>query len=301
MNHSLHIVIATHGRPDLLKRTLDSLAQCRIPECLAKTIIIENGGTPNAELIVNRASAKLKATYQFTARGNKSWALNLALQGIDDGLVVFFDDDVRLAPHALEAYVAAANRYGEGHFFGGPFGVDYEQEPPQWLKQYLTPCALGWEPTPDNWARKGTTDFFGCNWAVFAEDVKELGGFDPDLGPSCVATGEESDLQIRLRAKGVKPQYIELAKVWHYVPSSRCSAEWLLDRAARVERGKAAVAKARRWSRLRLMIKKIGFQVEPRWIRYRLNLLFSSNEEIRFRSHYYLTRRRTTLEIMDAT
>lgn len=298
MNHPLHIVIPTHGRPDLLKRTLDSLAECRIPDCLVRTIVIENGGTPGAEEVVAGLPERVKACYRFTPQGNKSWALNLALQEIEAGLVVFFDDDVRLAPHTLEAYVSAANQHGRGHFFGGPFGVDYQQEPPQWLKRYLTPCALGWEPTSDDWARTGMTDFYGCNWAVFAQDVIDVGGFDQDLGPSCVATGEESDMQIRLRATGLQPQYVSEAKVWHYVPTNRCSAEWALNRAYHTGAGMAKVRRKEHLSRLKYAWKSITWHLSPHWILRRAISQMATDEKIRFKAAYRVARRRAMLDFL---
>lgn len=297
MHHPLHILIPTHGRTDLLQRTLDSLAACRIPSCLAGTIVIENGGQEGAEAVVAAAAPQLKASYRYTAKGNKSHALNLALQELEEGLVLFFDDDIRLHPNALEAYASAAAEIGGGHFFGGPFGVDYEAEPPDWLKRYLTPCALGWEPAAENWQPEETTTFYGCNWAAFTEDLKETGGFNEDLGPGLSASGQESDMQVRLRTAGVTPQYVPDAKVWHYVPAHRCSPEWLLDRAARFERGMAALT-ASKPTRLQCLAKQIAFRVEPRWIRRRFTSRFGANEESRFLAEYHIVCRRARLDVM---
>lgn len=42
MASSLIVVIPTAGRPDLLRRTLDSLFRCRKPSIYRKTIVIED-------------------------------------------------------------------------------------------------------------------------------------------------------------------------------------------------------------------------------------------------------------------
>jgi len=297
MHHPLYILIPTHGRPDLLRRTLDSLAMCRIPKCLAQTIVIENGGQNGAEAVTADASTRLNISYRYTAKGNKSHALNVILPELNDGLVVFFDDDVRLHANVLEAYADAAQRIGEGHFFGGPFGVDYETEPPSWLKKYLTPCALGWEPTSGNRQLDDITTFLGFNWAAFTRDLKETGGFNEDLGPGLSASGQESDMQVRLRTAGVIPEYLPDAKVWHYVPAKRCSPEWLLERAARVERGMATLATTKP-TRLQYLAKQIAFRVEPRWMRRRFTSRFGTNEESRFLAEYHIACRRARLEMM---
>jgi GT2 family glycosyltransferase len=71
----------------------------------------------------------------------------------------------------------------------------------------------------------------GFNWAAFASDMKEAGGYDCDIGPGRVfSMGEETDLQRRMLAHGVKGRYLPDAVVWHYVPAERCSKEWTLER-----------------------------------------------------------------------
>jgi hypothetical protein len=37
-------------------------------------------------------------------------------------------------------------------------------------------------------------------------------------------------MQVLLQESGITARYIEGAVVWHYVPSSRCSVRWSLDR-----------------------------------------------------------------------
>ena len=154
-------VIATHDRRELLERTLDSLAQCRIPAGFVGTLVVENGGRAGTEEIVRRAPATLGARYLFEPVGNKSRALNLALRATDDGLIIFLDDDVRMPPTLLESYVQSAVVAGRGHFFGGPVAPDYEQAPPQWLVKFLPLSARGW--TPDDPASVGRSHFFSAS------------------------------------------------------------------------------------------------------------------------------------------
>ena len=96
------VVLATRDREDLLARTLASLAQCRIPETFGGTFVVENGQLGATERVVREAPAALDARYLFEPVGNKSRALNAAVAQIDDGLVVFLDDDVRVVPELLE-------------------------------------------------------------------------------------------------------------------------------------------------------------------------------------------------------
>lgn len=235
MARELKVVIATTGRAQLLERTLRSLAACEKPANFSGTIIIENGPPDRAEAVVSSLPAKERVEYRHTPRANKSYALNLALDDVaEDCLVLFTDDDVRFAPEILNCYAEAAQREVAGRYFGGPFGIDYETPPPAWLRKFLPPSAIGWEPESEE-QRSESLFFFGCNWAAFAGELRCLGGFNPEIGIGSPAggVGEETDMQMRLRKTGSKPVYLPEARVWHYVPSDRCSPKWALHRAYR--------------------------------------------------------------------
>ena len=226
----LTVLIPTHGRSELLARTLATLGACRLPPTYRETVVIENGPAAGAEGVVASASAvhpALRLRYLHVERANKSHALNEALETVGDGLVVFFDDDVRLDPGVLEAYAAAAG-VERNAFFGGSVRIDYEEEPPHWLVPYMPYSARGFEL--DSTDRPG--EYLGFNWAAFSGDICAAGGFDPAYGPGSPtgATGQETRMQYQLSKRGVKPVDVPGAVVWHYVPRERCSEEWLVRR-----------------------------------------------------------------------
>lgn len=229
----LHAVIATHERPALLRRTLDSLAECEQPESYRATIVVENGSKTGAERIVRSCKDGINAKYIYTPRGNKSHALNRALQEIPNGLIYFTDDDVRLRPSVLVRYAEAAKQEGRDAFFGGPTGVDYEEPPPNWLVSSLPASARGW--SENGFEQESFQWFLGFNWAAFRSDLVSQGGFDPRFGPGSPtgATGQETEMQRRLADSGLRKVFVPGAKVIHYVPKSRCNARWLLRRSYR--------------------------------------------------------------------
>ncbi|NNF57144.1 MAG: glycosyltransferase, partial [Rhodothermaceae bacterium] len=115
-SHPLTVLIPTHGRATLLARTLDSLAECDRPDAYRETVVVENGPPAGARDLVARAAEAhpgLRLRYLHVERANKSHALNEALATVEQGLVVFFDDDVRLSPGVLVAYAEAAAEYPE--------------------------------------------------------------------------------------------------------------------------------------------------------------------------------------------
>ena len=190
----------------------------------------KTAGGFGAEAAACGAASQLRVQYVYFEQGNKSAALNTVLKTAKDALIVFFDDDVRSAPSTLVAYEKSANAHPEGYFFGGPMEVDYESAPPSWLIPFLPPSAKGWDCSTKATSLKHL--MMGCNWAAFANDLIESGGFDETKGPGSPAGagGQERDMQRRLIARGLQPLYVADAKVWHYVPANRCSEAWLMER-----------------------------------------------------------------------
>lgn len=236
MASALIVVIATAGRPGLLRRTLESLAACRKPDVFHRTIIVENGSKRGAEEVVRFCHPSLNAHYIYQSEGNKCLALNKSLEMVTDSLIFFTDDDVRIHPNTLCAYAEAAAGIEGGQFYGGPAGIDCEQQPAEWLKSYLPLSARGWNLG----GRMEAIDrplFLGFNWAAFAKDLRAAGGFDPNLGPGAPSgsyVGDETEMQCQLLNKGVKAIYVPKAMVWHYVPAERCRPLWVIKRAYRI-------------------------------------------------------------------
>lgn len=229
---SLTILIPTHGRPTLLGQTLESISDCRVPKDYEELIVIENGSRAGAEQIVERLPERLKARYMHRTRGNKSYALNEALDTVPDGLVVFFDDDVKVHPDTLVAYADAAREYGRGHFFGGPVRVDRKKDMPDWIEEFFPSSTKGYDLINGRLENA----YLGFNWAAFVSDLNQAGGFDPRLGPgveSGASVGDETELQKKLRANGCVTVDVMRAKVQHHVPAESVTLRWLLDRCFR--------------------------------------------------------------------
>lgn len=233
MADSFLIMIAVAGRHTGLDEMLRSLANCRKPSSYQGTVIIENGEKYEAEQIAARFSNSLKSRYFYFPRGNKSAALNYGLSTISapETLIFFTDDDGFIEPDTLLAYEEASLGKKQGFFFGGGMKVRYETPPSPWLKDLLPSSARGWEPdTNDDYRR--TPRFLGINWAAFVGDIKQIGGFNENLGPGTQPkrTGQEWDMQEKLLQAGCQAVYVPKAQVWHDVPKERSSFAWLLRR-----------------------------------------------------------------------
>jgi len=233
----LVVIIPTHNRLSLLERTIDSVFACTAPVNRdVRLIVIENGGKFGVEVLLLRKRGWIPVEYHYFPSPNKSSALNSCLDTLENAVVLFLDDDVRVDPRILIEYSNATRDSSGGQFFGGGMLVDYEEPPPPWLLEHLPFSAKGWHPDSDAYSGVcGGLDFMGCNWAAFSSDIWKAGGFNPRLGPGGTSggTGQERAMQIALRDGGCTPKYIREAVVWHYVPKSRCSVGWTLRRSYR--------------------------------------------------------------------
>ncbi len=228
------IIIPTCQRGELLERTLQCLVDADLPESLNRILVIENGKKDEAETKVANFAALLPVEYLYTPVGSKCAALNLALESCQGEFVVFFDDDVRIERGCIRAYADAAAGKTNGEFYAGKCNVDYDVEPPEWLKHYLPFSAKGWG-YGDQMQDLTEPLALGFNWAAFADDITNAGSFNPEIGPGrLISIGDETDLQRIMLSQGIKGVYLPDALVWHHVPADRCSTEWTLERNRRM-------------------------------------------------------------------
>jgi len=221
-------------RPQLLKATLDSLTLASKPARYCGLWLVENNWVSQTQAIEMGFMRGLTYQYRYCPQPNKSAALNLVLDEIHTGLIVFIDDDVRLDSQCLLAYANAARRYGRGYFFGGPTTADYEIPPPFWLRNFLPPSGRGLQYSARETCvlQRQKTPFLGFNWAAYAQDLRSAGGFDPSFGPGSATgrRGQETEMQRRLYREGAAPVYVPMACVRHHVPGRNCTMGWILQR-----------------------------------------------------------------------
>lgn len=226
------IIIATTGRSDLLKNTLQSIDECEKPDNFKGVFVVENGGIGEAKSIVNSFD-KNYYRYIYLKESGKSGALNYAISNFlsEDDLIIFTDDDVIVNDKWIVNYYLRAREYGKHHFYGGSFTVLYEKEPNVNLKHLLPLSARGLDDA--EYSKRSV--FHGCNWAAFKSAIERAGLFDENIGGGSVtnATGEETIIQRRLLSLGYKNVFIENNQVQHFVPEDKSNISWICHRSVR--------------------------------------------------------------------
>lgn len=228
------IIIATFKRPDFLERLLISLSKCSFPPDV-EIHVIENGPVSGAEETCRTHSVGGRVKYFYWHVAVKSLALNHVIHSGDADFLIFFDDDVKVPENIVSLYVDAAQRYGKGHFFGGPLIPDSDVECPTHLVPYLPRSAAGWSHGDYETEIKSADFefFFGANWASFRSDLVRAGLFADELGitgEKNSPVGEETELQQRMVAAGMKAIYLPGAVIHHFVPRECYTVRWVWHR-----------------------------------------------------------------------
>ncbi len=229
---NISVILCTYNNSDRLSITLGEFHRLRQPENLEwELIVVNNNSTDDTEEVIKSFSGRLPITYVYEPKQGLSRARNAGLDAAEGQLIVFTDDDVKPVPGWLAAYWKAYQERPEGYYFGGPVESDYEDGPPDdGLMDLAPPSVRGIE-----WGSEAgeltNGSFIGANWACPKKYIDKSKAFKAKLGlGSGQGAGEETDLMIRLRKKGLKPWYIPSARIDHFVPSKKCTYEHIGNR-----------------------------------------------------------------------
>ncbi len=221
------VIIATHNRPDSMRRLVASLA----PELAtgSREIIVAENGTP-APMQLALEGAPIKHLHE--TRAGKCRIQNRAIAQAGGEILVFLDDDLVVAPGYLEA---VENFFDTHREFAAMKGRILAAEDPE---KKVGPMAPYLDlPIVDHGDEViEVRGVLGANMAFRADVLKQVGPFDERLGPGAGGHEEETEMSQRLRRAGFRIGYAPKAVVYHEVDPSRANRERFI-RIAR-ERGR---------------------------------------------------------------
>lgn len=221
------VIVATHNRPDSLRRLIASLA----PELAAdsRELIVAENGTP-APIELPPEAPALKHLHE--PRAGKCRIQNRAIAAAPGEILVFLDDDLIVAP----GYLAAVEDFFDAHReFAAMKGRILAAEDPG---KKIGPMAVYLDlPIADHGdAVIEVRGVLGANMAFRADALRRVGPFDERLGPGAGGHEEETEMSQRLRRAGFRIGYAPRALVYHEVDAARADRERFI-RIAR-ERGR---------------------------------------------------------------
>ncbi len=230
----ISLLIATYNRAEALIEALQSVVQQTLPPAEWECVVVDNRSTDDtAARFAAFAAAHPEKQLRLVReeRQGLSHARNCGIAASRGALIAIIDDDERINPEFLEAYLTLFEHYPEAMSAGGRVIACYEEAPrPRWMSRFTEePIA-----NPMDYGDK-VREFpaeripAGGNMAFRREVFDRFGLFNPELGRvgDRLIGGEESDLFERLRIAGAKCYYVPRAVMWHLIPARKLTRAYL--------------------------------------------------------------------------
>jgi GT2 family glycosyltransferase len=222
MTPLLSVVVATHERPDDLKRCLEALSRLDNAHEV-EVIVVDSASTTPCRAHAERYAFR----YVREDVAGLSRARNRGVAEAAAPLVAFADDDAAPHPDWARTLVAPFARDDRIGCVGGScrpwFGACAR---PRWLSDRLLQFAGVTRYDGEAREARSSAEWpFGANVAFRATALAEIGGFSERLGRigKLLLSGEESAAIEALRARGWKIWIEPAAIVDHAVSVERCT------------------------------------------------------------------------------
>lgn len=209
---SIAVIIPTHNRSELLRKTLGALCKQTAQPSLLEVIVVSDGSTDSTPETVNEFATLLPIKYLEQAQRGVSSARNLGLKHASAYLVLLLDDDVIPSPQLIEAHVRFHEELPElksvllGYV---TWHSDLRVTPfMRWYGEYGGLFAFS--RLKDN-HRISPRFFYSCNISLKRQFLMSQGGFTETL-----TVLEDNELGYRLAQHGMKLFFRSAALGYHY-------------------------------------------------------------------------------------
>lgn len=216
----LSVLVCTHNRSraviPCLDSISDSLSNARVTD--AEIVVTDNGSTDDTRAVLEAwaAESPYPVNLQSEPRKGASFARNRGLRAAAGELLIWTDDDCRLAPDYIAQAITLDLADDEPVLRGGivklgdasdqPICVTERNERRRWhAKRY-----------PHGYLSLGGA-FMGANMMMRRSVVERVGLFDERFGPgTAIPAGEEVDYIFRAYAAGLTIEFSPELIVYHY-------------------------------------------------------------------------------------
>ena len=229
---TLDVILPTHNREALLRRTLDSLLRARRPVDLDLTIlVVDNASSDGTRALVRSQAPRFgeRLHYLFEPTPGKPYALNSGIAATRGDLIGLIDDDEEIDETWFEC-IAGAFADPEVDFIGGKCLPIWGAPRPAWLGDgYLG--VIGWvDPGAEPRSMDATYPgiLMGGNAVIRRRSLEAAGPYSTALN----RTGarllgcEDEDMYHRLLALGARGRYVPGLVIHHDVPASRLTKRY---------------------------------------------------------------------------
>jgi glycosyltransferase involved in cell wall biosynthesis len=233
----ISVVLCTYNREKYLPYVLDSIIKQTLDTSKFEVILINNNSPGNTKEIAENFKINFPEIdflyFEEYAQG-LSFARNLGIKKAKYELITFIDDDAFLKEDFLEKTIKAFYYSNKIIAIGGKILLSYETIIPNWENKYLNSLLGYFNPSETSFNFDSSNYPRGSNMTFKRVIFSEIGGFNTSLGRigSSLIGGEEKELFDRIyRLKKYEIKYIPDAIVFHTVPESRTTKEFIKKQA----------------------------------------------------------------------
>ncbi len=299
----LSVVICTHNRANLLRKTLESLNKTNRPSgCEVDIFVVANACNDNTTEILDSYKANasdkgwLPLRWEEESTPGKYFALNHAIASITASVIAFVDDDHRVSENWLMVVCQAIQEYPEIPCFCGRILPDWDGKEPAWvhdngqfrIRPYPVPnFDLG------NESLELKLDMYipgGGNLFLRRSVFERIGLFSVQLGPMKhnLGGGEDVDFVVRAIKSGERFLYVPDAIQYHHVDYDRFTLQYLVKKAYK----RSSVSKQVICSPSKNILSSVPFFLYRQAIGRLWKVIFSINQNKR---RFYIVRLASTL------
>ncbi len=228
----LSLIIATYNRAEQLMVTLDSVARQTLSADRWECIVVDNNSKDDTRQRVETFAAEypqLNIVYHLEPNQGLSYARNAGIAKAQGDIIAFVDDDERIVPEFVEAYVELFDSKADAMSAGGKIVAEYPTGRPEWMSRYTE------QPIANPMDFGSEVKLFperripgGGNMAMRRSVFEEVGVFNTNLGRTGgrLIGGEESELFERMAERGMACYYVPRAVMYHIIPESKLQADY---------------------------------------------------------------------------
>ena len=230
----LSLIIATYNRSEQLLVALQSLTHQTAPAETWECIVVNNNSTDDTSEVFDNFARQHRGLGFKTVtehRQGLSHARNRGIAESQGEYIAIIDDDEHVNPDFIHSYIELFDSNPQYEAAGGRVIAEYPSDVrPKQISRYIeqalaNPMDFGSEVREFPTGRIPA----GGNMAFRRETLLRYGCFEVSLGRTGkqLTGGEESDLFERMKADGVKFIYVPNAIIWHVIPQSKLTLDYL--------------------------------------------------------------------------
>lgn len=230
----LSFIICTYNREEYIYQTLCCLANNHNNIDDYEIILIDNNSTDSTGDLCKQFELEyphVKYSYFVEKQQGLSFARNRGVREANGDMLVFLDDDAFVQENYIINLIKHLKENSEIQAFGGKITPLYESGiEPKWMSKWSYSWVSAIDYSEKICRFKDNAYPIGANMGIRKNLISQFDGFNTDLGRTGknMMAGEEKDLWLKVKAKGIDIFYLPDVMVKHCIPERRTTSDYIV-------------------------------------------------------------------------